>query len=36
MFMCDPPIDLPTLPRREDAAERAALTEAAPLLPRIE
>ena len=33
MFMCDPPIDLPTRPRREDAAERAALTEAAPLLP---
>ena len=35
-FMREPPVDLPALPRREDAAERAALAEASPLLPWIE
>ena len=34
-FMREPPGDLPALPRRKDPAERAALAEAPPLLPRI-
>jgi hypothetical protein len=35
-FMRDPPVDLPALSGRKDPAERAALAEAPPLLPRIE
>jgi hypothetical protein len=35
-FMRELPVDLPALLWREDATERATLTEATPLLPRIE
>jgi hypothetical protein len=36
MFMGDLPVDFPSLSGRKDAAEWAALAEAAPLLSRIE
>ena len=36
MFMRELPVDLPALPRYEDAAERVALTETASLFSRIQ
>lgn len=35
-FMRELPVDLPALPRREDAAEWVTLTEAAPLTSRVQ
>jgi hypothetical protein len=34
--MIKPPIDVPSLPDRKDATERAALAQSSPLLPLIE